>query len=153
MFKTALKRAALGLPLGITIGFLITIAISLGIGDGKYYAYVPQLADSIGGGELNAVMAQTALCAVLGAVSAGASVVWEIENWSLMKQSLVFFALLSAVMMPVAYLAQWMEHSLGGFLSYFAMFTVMFIFVWIVRYFFWRGRVRALNKDMKTEEQ
>lgn len=153
MFKTVLKRAVLGAPLGITIGYVITIMISLGIGDGRYYAYVPQLAESLGGGELSAVIVQAALCAILGAVSAGSSVIWEMENWSLLKQSLIFFVLLSAVMMPVAYFAQWMEHSLSGFLGYFAIFTVIFIFVWLIRYFFWKSKVKALNNDMKAEEE
>lgn len=153
MFKTALKRAALGLPLGISIGYIITIFISLGIGEGRYYAYVPQLAESLGGSELRAVITQAALCAVLGAVSAAISVIWELENWSIARQSLVYFLLLSVTMMPVAYLAQWMEHSLTGFLSYFALFTVIFLFVWLARYLFWRSKVSALNKDMKAEDK
>ena len=153
MFKTALKRAAIGLPLGIAIGYIITICISLGIGDGKYVAYVPELAESLGGSELTAVIVQAALCALLGAVSAGSSVIWEMDRWSLAKQSVVFFVLLSVVMMPIAYIARWMEHTVAGFVSYFGVFAAIFFLIWLVRFVFWKKKIAGLNSDIAKEDK
>ena len=152
MFKTALKRAALGLPLGIAIGYIITVCISLGIGDGRYYAYVPELADSVGGSELTAVIVQAVLCAVLGAVSAGSSVIWELDSWSLAKQSAVFFILMSLVMMPIAYIARWTDHTVVGFVSYFGVFALIFFLIWLVRFFFWKRKIAGLNSDIAENE-
>lgn len=152
MFKTALKRAALGLPLGVAIGYFITICISLGIGTGEYYACVPELAESLGS-ELAGVIVQTVLCALLGAVSAGSSVIWEMDRWSLAKQSVICFLVLSGIMMPVAYLAHWMEHSLVGFVSYFAVFAAIFFFIWLARYLFWRKKIAGLNTDIISDDK
>ena len=153
MFKTALKRAALGIPLGIAIGYIITICISVGIGDGRYFAYVPELGESLGGSELKAVIVQAALCSLLGAASAGSSVIWELDNWSLAKQSVVFFIILSVVMMPIAYIARWMEHSFIGFVSYFAVFAAFFFVIWLVRYLFWKKKISGLNSDITESDK
>ena len=79
------------------------------------------------GNQLNAVILQTILCAILGVGFAMASVIWEIDSWSLAKQSGVYFLVISVVMLPIAYFANWMKHSIAGVLSYvgiFVMFTV-----------------------------
>ena len=152
MFKTALKRAALGLPLGIAIGYFITICISLGMGTGEYYVCVPELAESLGS-EIAAVIVQAVLCAVLGAVSAGSSVIWENDGWSLAKQSVICFIVLSCTMMPIAYIARWMEHTLAGFVTYFAVFAGIFFFIWLARYLFWKKKIAGLNSDMVSDNK
>ena len=73
MKKEILKRSLFGAPLGIAIGVIITIIISLTVGDGRYYAVVPELVNDMGS-EINAVILQTVLCIVYGAAWAGASV-------------------------------------------------------------------------------
>ena len=60
MAKKLFQQGLLGFPLGIAIGFVITILISLFAGDGAYYPVTPELMDAMGS-ELNAVMLQTAL--------------------------------------------------------------------------------------------
>ncbi|MFR1295739.1 MAG: hypothetical protein ACLSBH_10115 [Coprobacillus cateniformis] len=42
MKKKIIKRSLLGFPLGITIGYLITILISLGWANGYYFALCPR---------------------------------------------------------------------------------------------------------------
>ena len=43
MKKKALLRGLLGVPLGMAMGYLITIVISLGWGQGRYVACMPEL--------------------------------------------------------------------------------------------------------------
>ena len=79
MKKEILKRSLFGAPLGIAIGVIITIIISLTVGDGRFYAVVPELVNDMGS-EINAVTLQTVLSMVYGAAWAGASVVWDAEG-------------------------------------------------------------------------
>ena len=58
MFKTVLKRSALGALIGIAVSQIIAIVISLCIGDGSFYAVVPQLAERVDS-EIIAVVVQT----------------------------------------------------------------------------------------------
>ena len=145
--KKELQRGLLGIPLGITISSILAIIISLCIGNGEFYACVPSLAESVGG-ELNGVMLQTALSGILGAAFGAASVIWEIDSWSLAKQSAIYFAVASIVMFPIAYLAEWMEHSITGFLIYFAVFTGIFAAVWLSQYLIWKKRIKKINSEI-----
>ena len=150
MKKKLLVRALLGLPVGISIGFLITVGISAAIGDGAFHPVAPILLERMGG-ELRAVALQTGLCALMGAGFAMASLIWELDSWSLAIQSGVYVAIVAALVLPVAYLAGWMEPSLVGFLSYFGIFVSIFVGMWLSQYLFWRARIRKMNADIQKE--
>ena len=75
MKKQIIKRGLVGFPVGIAIGFVITLMISAFIGDGYYYPVTPELIGSTGN-ELNAVILQTVLCGIMGSGFAMASVIW-----------------------------------------------------------------------------
>ena len=84
-------------------------------------AYTEPKLVNIMGNEIKAVIFQAVLCGILGAGFGAGSVIWEAEEWNLVKQTGVYFILVSVSMMPVAYFNYWMEHSVGGFLSYFVI--------------------------------
>ena len=90
MKKKILLRGLIGLPVGISIGHLISVITSLIWGGGAYSPCVPELVSSVGN-EVGAVLLQTILCAIIGAVFAGASLIWEIERWSIARQTGVYF--------------------------------------------------------------
>lgn len=148
MKKKLLVRALLGIPVGISVGFLITVLISAAIGDGAFYPVAPILMERVGG-ELRAVALQTGLCALMGAGFAMASVIWELDSWSLARQSGVYFLAAAALVLPVAYLAGWMEPSLVGFLSYLGIFVAIFVGMWLSQYLIWRARIRKMNADVQ----
>ena len=149
MKKKLIQRGLLGIPLGIAIGFVITIIISGCIGDGSFYPVQPRLMETMGS-ELNAVILQTVLCAVMGAGFAMASVIWEIDSWSLARQSGIYFAVACGVMFPIAYIAQWMPHSIGGIVSYVGIFVAIFIAVWIAQYLVWKRKIQKMNDEIQS---
>jgi hypothetical protein len=148
MKKKLVLRALLGFPLGISIGFIISILISLIFGNGSYIPCVPELVEKTGS-EINAVILQTVLSGLLGAVFAASSVIWEMENWSIAKQTGIYFAITAVTMMPIAYYANWMEHSVFGFLGYFGIFVLIFAFVWIAQYLIWKNKIEKVNRSIK----
>lgn len=148
MKKRAFKLALTGFPIGVLVGYLITIAISLIFGNGRYYPVNPELSQMVGS-ELGAVILQSALCGLLGAGFAAASAIWTIEKWSIAKQSAVYFAVTAGVMLPISYVNRWMEHTLTGFLSYFGIFAAIFVVVWLAQYITWKIRLKRLNEQIK----
>lgn len=147
MKKKILSRILYGIPLGITVGYIITIVISLLFANGYYNPCVPELiADA--GSEINAVILQTLLCALLGAGSGALSVIWEIDHWSFLKQTIIHFILITVLMMPIAYYARWMERSLKGFLQYFGIFIGIFLIIWIILYFRTKHHVKQMNNTL-----
>lgn len=147
MFKKVVARAALGFSIGISIGYIITIIISLLYGEGEYYPCVDALKDAIGS-ESAAVVFQAFLCGILGIVFAAASVIWEIESWNLVKKSGVYFLITALTMMPIAYFTNWMPHTVGGFLTYFGIFLLIFVVVWLILYFVWKKKIRIINSKV-----
>lgn len=148
VMKKIILRGSLGIPLGITISNILALVISVIAGDGEYYAYVPSLAVSVGGA-LNAAVLQTFLSGILGAVFGAASLIWEKDSWSLVKQTAVYFIVVAAAMLPIAYITGWMEHSIIGFLIYTAVFAVVFLIIWLIQYFRWRAKISKLNSELK----
>ena len=141
MKKKIIMRGLFGLPTGIAIGFVITLIISACIGNGSFYPVTPELIDTMGN-ELNAVILQTVLCAVMGVGFAAASVIWELDSWSLAKQSGIYFMIISVIMLPIAYVTNWMKHTVLGVLSYAGIFVAIFVVVWLSQYLLWKRKIR-----------
>lgn len=151
MKKDFFKRALIGAPVGVLISLIISIVISYAINDGTYYATVPGF-NELCGGQVNAVAVQTAGVMLYGAIMAGASVIWENEKWSLTRQTVTHLIVCSLATLPAAYFMQWIEQSVAGVLSYYGMFLLVYLFIWLVSYFSMKRKVTELNKEMEKRQ-
>lgn len=100
------------------------------------------------GNEINAVIIQTVLCGLLGSGFSVSSVIWEIEHWSIVKQTGLYFLIISVIMLPIAYFMYWMEHSVTGFLSYFGIFILIFAVIWIVQFIIGKKNIKRMNEKL-----
>lgn len=149
MKRRAFLRGLLGFPLGIFVGYTITILISLFFGDGISYISVdPQLIGEVGS-EVGAVTLQFFLCGVLGAACAAGSVVWEMERWSLTKITVVHFLILSLSLLPISFAMHWLERSLKGVLLYFGVFLIIYACIWVGVYLCYRKKVQQINEKIQ----
>ena len=148
MLKEAVKRGILGIPIGISISYVITVIISLFIGDGSHHPVVPALAEQFGS-EINAVVFQMIIAGFLQGAGAGAaSVIWNIEKWGLAKQTGIYFLVLLAITLPAAYLAHWMPRNAAGILTYIAGFLVLYAIICVVNYVVWKAQIKKMNSKM-----
>lgn len=148
MKKKAIIRGLLGFPLGVFIGYTITILVSLIWAQGYYSAVTPDLVSECGS-EINAVILQFFMEGILGTAFAAGSVVWENDDWSLLKQTVVHFFIGSFAMLPAAYFLHWMEHTLIGFMSYFSIFIAIYAGIWAVQYAIWKKKINDINMKLK----
>ena len=148
MFKEVLKRSALGALIGIALSQIIALVISLCIGDGSFCAVVPQLAERVNS-EIMAVVIQTVCSILYGAMFGGMSIIWELDNWSILKQTIVHFSVVSVVTLPIAYITEWMEHSVKGAVIYFAIFAISYAFIWFGQYMAMRKHLADVKEKMK----
>lgn len=152
MKKRMIMRGLIGFPIGIAVGYMITIVLSLVWAKGYYSPCVPELI-SVMGSEINAVILQALLSGLLGMGAAASSVVWEIDQWSIIKQTGIYFLLLSVIMVPVAYFNYWMEHSITGFVSYLGIFALIFLVIWLALFITGKQNVHKMNEKLnKTRE-
>ena len=152
MKKKIMKRIWIGLPVGIAMGYIITLIISACIGDGTFYPVTPEFVEKMGN-ELSAVILQTVLCGVIGAGFAAASVIWELDSWSLARQSGVYFLVIGIILLPIAYVTNWMPHTVVGFLSYIGIFVGIFIAAWLSQYLCWKQRIKKMNDRVRRENE
>ena len=149
MKKKIVLRSLLGAPVGVAISYLITILISLAVADGNYYPVVPELITDCGS-EMNAVLLQTLFSLIYGAVWGSASVIWDMESWSLLKMTLLHLVICSIVTFPVAYFMQWMPHNIAGFLFYFGTFLGVYLIIWISQYQSMKRRIDQINHKIQN---
>ena len=152
MKKKIIIRSLFGFPMGIAIGYFITILLSLALANGYYSPCAPELISAMGN-EINAVILQTVLCGILGTGFAASSVIWEIESWSVVKRTGIYFLAICAVMLPTAYFMYWMERSIAGFLSYFGIFALIFLLIWVIQYMLGRRDVKKMNENLSIEKR
>ena len=150
MKKKVILRSLIGAPIGLSISFIITLIISVIINKGEYYPVVTQLT-ALCGNELNAVVIQTICSLLYGAAFGGASVIWKIENWSLLKQTVIHCLVISVSMLPIAYCMYWMPHSFLGIAGYIAIFFFIYFFIWFSQYFAMKKKIQAINYKVKSD--
>ena len=138
--KEAFVRGLAGFPIGVMIGCILSIVFSFMYADGSFHAVVPSLTEKMGN-ELNAV--------IFGSAFAAGSVIWEIDSWSIAKQSAIYFLVGGLALLPIAYLTDWMEHSVKGAISYFIGFVFIFAVIWIAKYLILRSKIKRLNGEFK----
>lgn len=147
MKKKVVIRCLIGAPIGLAFSTMITIAISFVNGDGSFYAVVPELVADCGT-EINAVLLQAVCSLLYGAVWAGVSVIWEMDHWSILRQTVTHLTACSLSTFPIAYFMRWMNHSVLGVFSYFGIFFAIYFVIWMSQYCTIRRRVRQINSKV-----
>ena len=150
--KKIVSRVLYSFPIGISCSVGISLFLSLLFGEGKYYPFAASLV-FFTGSEVKSMLLQTMLSGILGSVFGGMSFIWEIERWSILKQTAVYFLSVSIPMMGISYLLYWMEHSLNGFLLYFLIFVMVFFVVWLFNFAIYWFKVRRINEELDLEKK
>lgn len=139
-----------GFPTGVFIGHSICVVSSLLFGNGSFYPAHPNLIALLGN-EVNAVAVQTLLCGIIGSVFSMSSLIWRKENWSIFRQTAVYFLITALTMLPIAYFTHWMEHSFRGFLVYTGIFVFLFVAFWLIFYFAYKKRLAQINRALNNK--
>ncbi len=150
--KKALSRGALGIPIGITIGYGITVVMDLAFGGGEFSPVVPAMAEAFGT-ESAAVAVQFGLLCVMGFVFGFASCAWEVENWSLLKQTVIHFCSITPTAMLAAGICRWAEYTPGGLWGYFAIFVAIYVLIFIIEMLAAREKVKRANQKLSEKKE
>jgi hypothetical protein len=145
--KKIILRGLLGMPIGLAISYIVTLIVSIIVGKGNYYPVVPDTINTFGT-ELNAVIIQTVLSMLYGAVWGGASVIWELENWSLLKQSATHLILVSVATFPVAFFMHWMPQNFLGVIIYYGIFLFIYASIWLGTFIKIKYQIKDINNNL-----
>lgn len=150
MKKKIIQKGLLGALTGVTICYLITICVSLSLGEGVFYAVTSEMVGAFGN-ELTAVIVQLFLSAAMGFVLGAASLIYD-NDWGIVKQVAVHSLLLMAAILPTAYICHWMQHSIKGFLIYLGIFLAIYVVIGAVQLLVWKKRVKDINSRLGSKD-
>ncbi len=151
-WKKALLRGAVGIPIGVTIGYGITVVMALAFGGGEFSPVVPAMTEAFGA-ESVAVAAQFGLMSLVGFVFAIASCAWEVEGWSLLKQTVVHFCSITPTAMLVAWACHWAEYTPGGLWGYFGIFVVIYVGIFVIEMLGAKEKVKRANQKLSEKKE
>lgn len=136
-----------GAVIGLASCLLIPIIISLIIGDGNFYPVVPALANDFER-EIDAVLVQAIAGIFYGVVMVAASFIWEKEEWSILRRTVLHFIVCAVTIFPVAYHMRWMKRSIVGIVIYFAVFSFAYVMFWVIQYMEIKKQIKQLNEKL-----
>ncbi|MBJ8325769.1 DUF3021 family protein [Streptococcus pacificus] len=77
----------------------------------------------------------TFLVGIIITIVAGASVIYDIENWSLLKQSLVHFVVMLVTIFPCLLISGWFKlTNIFDYLKVFGLFLGVGVILWSIAY-------------------
>ncbi|MBT9175719.1 MAG: hypothetical protein DDT20_00019 [Firmicutes bacterium] len=138
--KSGLGRGLLGVPVGVFITTTIFYLHSLVIG--------PRALEALSTNFAVQYWAGIAVGFIFGAMS----VVFDIDEWTLTRQTVIHFAVTVSVFLPASLLAGWVSAEKGAVLIF--MMTFMFIYcgIWYTHYAYWQKRISEVNSRLRRRE-
>ena len=145
--KAIIKRAILGFIYGVFIGQTILILESLMMRDGNFYPVATSLVN-LAGTKIGAVIIQYFLTGLLGTTFAATTVIFEMDNWSLIRQTLLHFIITSIVMYIAGFLCGWFPHTVVSTLIWFGVFIVVYVIFWVCFSMYYKNKVKKINEAL-----
>ena len=152
MKKEVAKRAILGFIYGVFIGQTILIIESLFMRDGNFYAVSTSLLE-LAGTKIAAVIIQYFLTGIIGTTFAATTVIFEMDNWSLLRQTILHFIIVSIVMYIAGFLCGWFPHTVVSTLIWFGVFVVVYVIFWICFSMYYKNKVKKINSHLQNDER
>lgn len=148
MFKKSLLRGLCSYCVCACVDVAIALILCLaGIG----HVTTPEFAERIGD-PMTAAMAQPLLIGLIGFAFGAGSVLFEIEQWSFLKQGAIHLALTAAVWILVEWIC-FSPITRPAVLSTGLSVALTYSLTWGSQYFVWRAKVRRLNDQIQRKNE
>ncbi|MBT9134348.1 MAG: hypothetical protein DDT39_01560 [Firmicutes bacterium] len=136
--KKGLIQGLLGAPIGVFISTTIVYLSLLTIG--------PRALEALAANFALQYWAGIAIGFVFGAMS----VVFDIDEWTLTRQSVVHFAVTVAVFLSVSSIAGWIPPAeTGALLLYVITCIIIYCGIWYAHYAYWKGKISEVNAQLR----
>ncbi|MBQ0166210.1 MAG: DUF3021 domain-containing protein [Treponema sp.] len=133
--------------IGVFIGETMLIINSLLAGKGVFYPINPLLISG-NGAQLSLVVIQYIMTGIIGMTFAASSVIFEMENWGLLRQTAVHFIITSVVMYICGFICNWFPHNFKSTAIWFGVFIIIYLLFWTGFTIYYRVVIRKINDAM-----
>ena len=135
IWKKAVILGAIGMILGIFIGAGFWYLMS---------GEVPETSTS-----LSAMMLHLLLSGVLGMVANGSSVIYEIEEWSIVRATITHFIIAMGVFYVIAFTLRWFSPSDPACWIMSAIMVIVYFTIWMVQSLIFKHKVKRMNEELR----
>ncbi|MBT9672084.1 DUF3021 family protein [Secundilactobacillus kimchicus] len=144
-FKRRLLQLTFGAFSGIGIGFLTALTFSTVFKAANFLPSAPQFVSHFAT-HLQAIWASTFIWATIGLLFSGTALIFEIESWSSLKQTIVHFLISYLLFTPLAIWAGWFPVNSLWLLLYTLIFVLIYVFFWIIFSQSIKAQVQQINQ-------
>lgn len=88
-----------------------------------------------------------------GTIAMGSTVIYDIEEWSLLRATVTHFMIVMGAMLLACFVLKWFEPWSAPFWIMLAAELVGYAIVWLIMYLCYKKQVRRLNKLLKENRQ
>ncbi len=144
MRDEAIKLTIAGFFLGMIIGDAITAVFASS--DGIVFA-APELTEQFG--YIPAVIIQTVLSGILGAIAFGVTIVYHMEKYSILAATCIHMVAAYATMIPIANILWWTGRTVEGNVVIIVMTLCMYVMIWFSVYMSYRIEIQKINESLE----
>lgn len=152
MIKKTIKMAVIGFVLGMAIGNIIAIATTHFGGGGDTLIFSPLLLEKTGSAA-GALAVQTLMSGLLGAISFGSTVLYELDSPPLTLVSITHCAICLAAYFPIALFLGWISPTVRDIGTMSFIMIAVYMVIWLIMYARYKTEVREMNEMLGAEMQ
>lgn len=145
MRKTVIKKIVIGFLVGAACGNLISLMMSLFSGGD-----IRLISEALGArlGTVLGIAVQSVLSGIYGAVCVGGTVYYDIDDWSLLKATLIHYLSIMVSFSVVSAVLSWLPPDVLTYLAVILTFTFVFFIIWLVMYLRWKKQIAEMNREL-----
>lgn len=149
MKKKLFTLAGIGFAVGAIVGILISVLTTVASVDG-IRPYSDILLAHIKS-PVAALLLQILFSGLYGAICMGGTVVYDVEEWSLLRVSLTHYLMCMISYLPISLLLGW-NNGIVDLLIACGVMTAVYFIIWLCMFLRYRAQVRELN-DIKQRRK
>lgn len=135
--EISLRRGLMGIPLGVFISQIILIILIM-------LGKIDSVTTSI-------IIEQFIVSSIVGFYFASISIIYEVDEWSLLKQTIIH-AIANIPFFPIAIYAGWIENNLKSIIIYFIIYILIYMCIWMSITIYWRNKTKIINKKLNNND-
>ncbi|KAB2451246.1 DUF3021 domain-containing protein [Bacillus sp. CH126_4D] len=86
---------------------------------------------------------------LVGLIFSFASFIFEKEEWSILKQTMIHFIVLLGTFLPTAIWIGWVPNRFGPILICIGSFIVIYFIIWFMMTLYWKRKIEKLNHQLR----
>ncbi|PIE95493.1 DUF3021 domain-containing protein [Bacillus fungorum] len=86
---------------------------------------------------------------IVGLIFSFASFIFEKEEWSILKQTMIHFIVLLGTFLPTAIWVGWVPNRFGPILICIGIFIVIYFIIWCMMTLYWKRKIEKLNHQLR----